>query len=839
MDTKSKKSEEQVFDEPAKDVQSDSKKRKVKKFITSGALRAFAFLLTCIMGLCILGWAMEYDQHQYNVGYYFEDEYTLSEEYLSGKDYLYQALCATATVYLRNFENGEFSGSDELLTNLTRALEAYEYPDMFTIHSENGVPVIESDFFDYYVSYGENSLTNIDSLNGVIVEESQIESFKNSSRCWYVRRENTVETDSEYQSDSIGQHVIYSSFPGNNVFYEYEEYNISSVPVGWSGYDSAGRYILCYGPNADMYVYDFDINDPEKAYIIRGSQTVVIDGSNPDYSYYESYYDGYYNSDGSITVQVAVEDLEGYSFEYLDDDDITVLLAPKADRLAAAEAAFSAAVSEGNRIIVQIIVAAFVLLLCVVYLIVVCGYSGDGQVKWKYAAVFGRWHTEFLIAGIVVVFTAAVFLLAEYRGFIRIIDNLIEVGKPYSFWILSGAVTALCAVVLGFVLGAVSKLKLHSFWKDFYIVRLCKSFIGWAKVNLRRLGLFARYDSQSVSRKLYIRQWIFTGVTVIAAIILYDYAYSVNTSSNNPIGLIALIAYVVYFIWFIVTQFRIYKDIDSLDNQIDKMSRGEEFDEAIPETSPVFSNSRKLSEISENVKESVEKQVQSERMKIELVTNVSHDLKTPLTSIISYIDLLKAEDLPDEAMDYVKILEQKADKLKNIVADVFSLAKATSGVDIDMEKLDAVILLNQALADAGDKIEKSGRQIRINIEPESAMITADGNKLYRVFQNLIDNALNYSMEGTRIFVELKEEKDYIRLEMKNTASYEMTFTPEEITERFTRGDKSRTDGGNGLGLSIAKTFTEACGGAFRIELDGDVFKAVVLLQKCTDTEESV
>lgn len=118
-------------------------------------------------------------------------------------------------------------------------------------------------------------------------------------------------------------------------------------------------------------------------------------------------------------------------------------------------------------------------------------------------------------------------------------------------------------------------------------------------------------------------------------------------------------------------------------------------------------------------------------MKIELVTNVSHDLKTPLTSIISYIDLLKAEDLPDEAMDYVRILEQKSDKLKNIVADVFSLAKATSGVDIDMENLDAVILLNQALADAVDKIEKSGRQMKINIEPKSAMITADGNKLYR------------------------------------------------------------------------------------------------------------
>ena len=126
--------------------------------------------------------------------------------------------------------------------------------------------------------------------------------------------------------------------------------------------------------------------------------------------------------------------------------------------------------------------------------------------------------------------------------------------------------------------------------------------------------------------------------------------------------------------------------------------------------------------------------------------------------------------------------------------------------------------------------------MKINTEAKSAIITADGNKLYRVFQNLIDNALNYSMDGTRIFIDLKEEKNYIRLEMKNTASYEMNFTPDEITERFTRGDKSRTDGGNGLGLSIAKTFTEACGGVFRIELDGDVFKAVLLFQKSTDSD---
>ncbi len=838
MDIKSKRSEEPVPEEQGKDDENYSGKNKFKKVITSGVLRSFVFLITCVMGFCILGWAMEYDENQNNVGYYFEDEYTLSEEYLVSKDHLYQALCATATVYLRNFEDGEFAGSQDLLKNFMRALNSYEYSDEIRIYSENGVPVIESDFFDYYVSFGDNSITNIDGLKGIIVGDSQIENFKTSRKCWYVRRKNTVETDSSYQSDDIGYNYVYSDFPGSGVYYDTEVYSISSVPIGWSGYDSLGRYILCYGPYENMYVYDFDVNDPAKAYIVRGYETIIIDSSDPAYSYYETYFDSYYNSDGSLSVDVPIDDSEGYVFEYLDDNDITVLISPNQEKLAEAEMNFSATVNSGNRLIVRIIVATVILVTCVIYLIAVCGYQGADGAKWKYAAVFGRWYTEFLIAGIAVAFTAAVFLLAEYQHLIRIANNLFDIEKPYSFWLLSGAVTFLCAVVLGFVLGTVSKLKMHSFWKDFYIFKLCRRFFGWIGGKLRRSGVFAKYDSQSVSRKLYIRQWIFTGVTVPAAIILYDYAYTINSSLNKPVELMAIIAYIAYFIWFVITQFKIYRDIDSLDNQIDMMSRGEEFNGSIAESSPVFSDSRKLSEISENVKETVEKQVQSERMKIELVTNVSHDLKTPLTSIISYIDLLKAEDLPDEAMDYVRILEQKSDKLKNIVADVFSLAKATSGVDIDMENLDAVILLNQALADAVDKIEKSGRQMKINIEPKSAMITADGNKLYRVFQNLIDNALNYSMEGTRIFVDLKEEKDYIRIEMKNTASYEMNFTPEEITERFTRGDQSRTDGGNGLGLSIAKTFTEACGGAFRIELHGDVFKAVVLLQKCSDTEES-
>jgi signal transduction histidine kinase len=245
--------------------------------------------------------------------------------------------------------------------------------------------------------------------------------------------------------------------------------------------------------------------------------------------------------------------------------------------------------------------------------------------------------------------------------------------------------------------------------------------------------------------------------------------------------------------------------------------------------SPIYAATERINEISTSIQETVEKQVKSERMKIELVTNVSHDLKTPLTSIISYIDLLSDEELPPAARDYVTIIEEKSQRLKTMVADLFDLAKATSRTDVQSEEIDAVVLTRQVLGDLADKIEASGRQLKCDIQAETAPIYADGKKMYRVFQNVIDNALKYSMEGTRVYLTLKREMGRCEIVVKNIASYEMTFSPDEITERFTRGDESRSTEGNGLGLSIAKSFTEACGGEFKVEIDGDVFIAKISL----------
>ena len=240
-------------------------------------------------------------------------------------------------------------------------------------------------------------------------------------------------------------------------------------------------------------------------------------------------------------------------------------------------------------------------------------------------------------------------------------------------------------------------------------------------------------------------------------------------------------------------------------------------------------NNKTYEEINKGFDESLEEQMKSERMKLELITNVSHDLKTPLTSIISYVDLLsKEEELSESAKDYVNILADKSDRLKNIVSDLFDLAKSTSGdINLELETLDMKRLIEQTLGDMGDKIEKSGQQIKLKLPEEPVNIYSDGKKLYRVFQNVIDNALKYSLKGTRIFVELEKKDGKGIATIKNTSNYEMDFTSEEILQRFSRGDKSRTTDGSGLGLSIAESFTKVCGGDFNIDIDGDMFKIII------------
>jgi signal transduction histidine kinase len=243
----------------------------------------------------------------------------------------------------------------------------------------------------------------------------------------------------------------------------------------------------------------------------------------------------------------------------------------------------------------------------------------------------------------------------------------------------------------------------------------------------------------------------------------------------------------------------------------------------------VMGNKRAYSDINAGYVESLKSQMKSENTKTALITNVSHDLKTPLTSIITYVDLLsKEEDLSETSRDYVNIIAGKAERLKHIVSDLFDLSKSVSGnIPMELNILDLKTLMEQTLADMKEPIEGSGHGVKVNLGTEPVNIFSDGKKLYRVFQNVIDNALKYSLEGSRIFIDLKTGGDKAVVTIKNTAGYEMNFTEEEILQRFARGDESRTGEGSGLGLSIAESFTQSCGGTFRLNIDGDQFKVAI------------
>lgn len=239
-------------------------------------------------------------------------------------------------------------------------------------------------------------------------------------------------------------------------------------------------------------------------------------------------------------------------------------------------------------------------------------------------------------------------------------------------------------------------------------------------------------------------------------------------------------------------------------------------------------NRKTYEAIDKGFNDSLEEQMKAERMKIQLITNVSHDLKTPLTSIIGYVDLLSKEPLGEPAREFVAVLSEKSDRLKHIVSDLFDLAKSTTGnIQVDLEEIDLKRLIQQTMGDLSDEIEKSGLEFKMLLPENAVIIRSDGKKLYRVFMNLMDNALQYALKGTRVYVTMEVDGGIARVSIKNIAGYEMTFTEEEVLQRFTRGDQSRTTEGSGLGLSIAESFTHVCGGRFELVIDGDLFKVNV------------
>ncbi len=299
-------------------------------------------------------------------------------------------------------------------------------------------------------------------------------------------------------------------------------------------------------------------------------------------------------------------------------------------------------------------------------------------------------------------------------------------------------------------------------------------------------------------------------------------------------GVAALVVYSIVLFWLLQKVGKKWKGLyDNILQATEQMADGN-LRISLEEDLGIFAPmGESLKQVQEGFRKAVVEEAKSQNMKSELITNVSHDLKTPLTAIITYVDLLKKEDITEEERkSYITTLDQKSQRLKVLIEDLFEVSKANSGnVKMNLAEIDVVSLLRQVRSEMDEDIQKSNLQFRWNLPEEKILLQLDGQRMYRVFENLIRNALKYAMPYSRVYVDVLANERDVQIVFRNMSAAEMNYDPEQLTERFVRGDVSRNSEGSGLGLAIVKSFVELQNGKFKIEVDGDLFKAIISFQK--------
>ena len=240
-----------------------------------------------------------------------------------------------------------------------------------------------------------------------------------------------------------------------------------------------------------------------------------------------------------------------------------------------------------------------------------------------------------------------------------------------------------------------------------------------------------------------------------------------------------------------------------------------------------------LNSIKEGMQKAVAEQTKAERLRTELITNVSHDIKTPLTSIVNYVDLLKKKPMPDaQAEEYLAVLDRQSARLKKLTEDLVEASKASTGnLSVALAPTDVNVLLSQVAGEYLDRLEAAGLDVVFKPEPSQPQIPADGRLLWRVLENLLSNILKYAQPGTRVYFQTQQTDTQVRIIFKNVSRYELNISADELMERFVRGDRSRNTEGSGLGLSIAQSLTKLQGGTFLLDVDGDLFKATLVFPR--------
>ena len=458
----------------------------------------------------------------------------------------------------------------------------------------------------------------------------------------------------------------------------------------------------------------------------------------------------------------------------------------------------------------------------------------------------------------IILLTALIFPYKKVKDF-----NILKI--PFEIWFIIIS----CDIALWIIAAAKSMIRV-SYLKELPIIK--DQIVSRSMVSIFNIavwfGIFAiAFFGMTVIKSIFKIGFIeyFKTRSIIGRIIVWLYKYikktvhyvtkiNLNEDNNKYILKLVLInagiLLVLSFIWFFGIPFIIiysvilfilirkyvndisgkYKILTEATNEIAEGNLDVKIEEDLGVFNPFKDN---LEKIQCGFKKAVQEEVKSQRMKTDLISNVSHDLKTPLTAIITYIDLLKDKNLSEEKrIEYLDVVDRKSQRLQELIEDLFEMSKASSGnITLNYEQVDIVSLMKQTLFELDDKVKESSLIMKNNFPEEKIVLQLDSQRTFRAFENIIINATKYAMPNSRVYLDIIEHEDSVEVIMKNMAAEEIKFDPNEIVERFVRGDESRNTEGSGLGLAIAKSFVELQGGTFRIEIDGDLFKVIMKFKK--------
>lgn len=657
-------------------------------------------------------------------------------------------------------------------------------------------------------------LTGADGIMEYCNQEEEIYNFENDfSESWYI-------------SNLLGdpENVVYNAY--RSVFYEYDGYGLQR-PIEE---DISSEEIRLKLENNLKERFAEYYNSGKVNYYVQWNDLVLTNcGAKSAEDLMQGEYYSYLKREpgGHIDRQMPNNKhiYRGYLLEEFEqfDQTSTIVIACSVDEDIVAEYKAIWELQEGIVIdtITYTIANAGIALLMLIYLICVCGKTPDGEYKNMWLDnVWLEGHLA-AIAAFGVGGVAVCFLVIEQYAYGDFPRNMV--------YPILGAVSGLVSLVLiSSLLSIIRNIKTRRLIETSIILRL----VRWCFRTLKKIVRWVWRKNKAFWKAIFRLLSKKTGVILVGMLFGYTAFIGILGILTPESPLPVIIAVLLFgFAAFVVA--RRSADLDEVKKGVSEVRNGN-VAYKIPELrcEDMKALAANINDIAMGLDESVSAKVKAERMKTELITNVSHDIKTPITSIINYTELLsKVDGLPEEAKDYVAVIAKKSDRLKNLTQDLFDISKVQSGNDeVVLEKLDVALLIGQALAEHDNEIQSSGLQFCVDT-PKELFISADGRKMSRVMSNLIGNILKYTMQNTRVFISAADKAGVIEIVLKNISAYPLNFSAEEITGRFVRGDESRTAEGNGLGLAIVKSYTEICNGTFDVVLDGDMFKAILKFRK--------